>query len=980
MSEEKDLTAENKDKESGGLQSSKSLKGLYQDWFLDYASYVILERAVPSVVDGLKPVHRRIMHSMKELDDGRFHKVANIIGNTMKYHPHGDTSIGNALVQLGQKDLLVETQGNWGNTLTGDSAAAPRYIEARLSKFALDVAYSPKITKYQKSYDGRNDEPIDLPVKFPLLLAQGVDGIAVGLASKIMPHNFNELIDASINYLNNKDFTLYPDFQTGGLMEVDKYNDGLRGGRIRVRGKIEKRDKKILAITEIPATTNTNTLIESIVSATDKGKIKVKKIEDNTSDKVEILLYLHNNVSPDQTIDALYAFTNCEISISPNSCVIDDDKPIFIGVKELLKRSTDLTRDFLKQELEIKKGELQELWHYASLEKIFIKERIYRKIEEAESWEQSLEIIDTELKPFKKLFHREIIQDDIIRLTEIKIKRISKYNEFKADEKLKQLEEEIKEVEYHLANLTTFAINYFKEIKKKYGKGRERKTEIRNFENIDRAEVAAANVRLYVNREEGFIGTALRKDEFVTECSDIDDIIVFKEDGKFMVTRADDKIFVGKNIIHVDVWKKGDERTVYNMIYKDGKNGKNYVKRFPVNSITRDKDYDLTQGKEGSKVLYFTANPNGEAEVIKVKLRKTRKLRKTQFEFDFSDLGIKSRNAKGNILTKHIISTISLKEDGISTLGAINIWFDESVRRLNTDERGVFIGSYKSDDMILSIHDDGNFKTIGYDLNTHFDDNMMKLNKFNEETVFTAIYFEGESEYYYVKRFQFEEANNAKSFITEHKNSKLIHITDNQLPKAEIIFSNDNKPRNKDSELIDINEFIDVKSFKAKGKRLTTYGVKKIKLIEPEEGELKIENHENNDNDNNKPKSDSDENQQQENQSDENTLKAENKKETSEEKPKEENLEEGKSKKEEKAEESKKAEKVEDSKPEKKAVSKPKEDEKDSKPKEEKEKSKSKESNEKDSKEKDKDSKDKDKDTYRTSMKGDDQLQIELDF
>lgn len=825
----------NTDNQSNSSESTKgSLSGLYQDWFLDYASYVILERAVPDIRDGLKPVHRRIMHSMKEMDDGRYNKVANIIGNTMKYHPHGDASIGDALVQLGQKELLVDTQGNWGNVLTGDSSAAPRYIEARLSKFANDVVFNPKTTQWTPSYDGRNNEPIALPVKFPLLLTQGVEGIAVGLASKILPHNFVELIDASIRHLEGKDFDLVPDFQTGGMMDASRYNEGVRGGKIRLRARIEKLDKKQLVITELPATTTTSSLIESIVSANDKGKIKIRKIEDNTADKVEIVIQLATGVSPDQTIDALYAFSNCEVSISPNTCVIDNNKPEFISVKKILRRSTDQTKELLKKELEIRLRELMEQWHFSSLEKIFIQNRLYRAIEEAESWEMAISNIAEALVPFHSIFKREITQDDILRLMEIKIKRISKYNEFKADEHLKNIEDEIKEVENNLSTINDFTIAYFKEIKRKYGKGRERKTEIRDFENIDAAVVAASNVKLYVNYEEGFIGTSIKKEEFVTECSDIDDIIVFRENGTFQITKVDDKTFVGKNIIYLDVWKKGDDRTIYNLVYRDGKMGSAHIKRFAVKSITRDKVYNLTKGTEDSKILYFTCNPNGEAEIIKVKLKPRKSIRKLQFDFDFSELAIKSRQAQGNILSKYPVSKITLKEDGISTLGAIDVYYDESVKRLNTEGRGEYLGAFASDDKILCILNSGQYYISGYDLSTHFDSDMQRLCKFDAETVFTAIHYEGDSSTYYIKRFNFETISKRASFITEHPKSRLVHLSKNPEVKFKVVYNAKNKPKTKDFELVEASEFIDIKSFKAKGKKLSAYSVKKVLMQEPE--------------------------------------------------------------------------------------------------------------------------------------------------
>lgn len=811
------------------------LRGMYESWFLDYASYVILERAVPELNDGLKPVQRRILHSMNRLDDGRFNKVANIIGHTMQFHPHGDASIGDALVQLGQKELVIDMQGNWGNTLTGDSAAAPRYIEARLSKFAREVVFNPKTTEWKASYDGRNKEPITLPVKFPLLLAQGVEGIAVGLASKIMPHNFNELIDASIKILQEKDFEIFPDFQTGGMVDVSRYNDGLRGGRIRVRAKITQQDKKTLVITEIPFSTTTISLIESIISANDKGKIKIRKIDDNTAENVEIVIHLAPGVSPDQTIDALYAFTNCEVSISPNSCVIYEERPQFLGVKEILKNNTAHTQQLLKRELEIRLDELEDQWHNSSLEKIFIENRIYLAIEECETWECVLETILKGLMPFQKSLRREITEDDLVRLTEIKIKRISKFNAFKADELIKSVESEMDEVKNHLQHLVEYAINYFRQIKKKYGEGRERKTEIRNFDNIEAAEVAVANQKLYVNKEEGFAGTSLKKDEYVTDCSDIDDIIVFRENGTLLVTKVASKVFVGEKILHIDVFKKNDDRTIYNMIYRDGKKGNYFVKRFAVKGVTRDKEYDLTQGKEDSKVVYLTANPNGEAEVIKVYLRPKPKMKKTNFDFDFGSLAIKGRSVKGNTLTKHIIKNIVQSEEGVSTLSAIDIYYDDTVRRLNTDERGEYLGAFSSDDKILILLKSGDFKLTGYDLQTHFDDDMIHISKFDADKVITAVYWDAEQEKHYVKRFQVEESssiNKKYNFISEAKGSELTLFSLDFLPRLEMEIKT--KSGNEvEYEVVPMADFIGVKSYKAKGKRLSTKELKNIRLLDP---------------------------------------------------------------------------------------------------------------------------------------------------
>lgn len=811
------------------------LRGMYQNWFLDYASYVILERAVPEVDDGLKPVQRRILHAMNRLDDGRFNKVANIIGHTMQFHPHGDASIGDALVQLGQKELLIDMQGNWGNTLTGDRAAAPRYIEARLSKFAKEVVFNPKTTVWKGSYDGRNKEPITLPVKFPLLLVQGVEGIAVGLASKILPHNFVELIDASISYLQNKSFNILPDFLTGGMADFSKYNGGIRGGKVRIRARISQPDKKTLLITEIPFSTTTSSLIDSIVSASEKGKIKIKKIDDNTAENVEIAIHLAANVSPDQTIDALYAFTNCEMSISPNSCIIIDQKPHFIPVNEILKQNTDHTVHLLKRELEIRLHELEDQWHNSSLEKIFIENRIYLKIEDCETWECVIETINKGLEPFKKSLKREVTEDDITRLTEIKIKRISKFNAFKADDQIKAIEDEMSEVKNHLNNLIDYSINYFRQIKKKFSKGKERRTEIRNFDTINASHVAVANSKLYIDRDEGFVGTSLKRNEYITECSDIDDIIVFKNDGSMVVNKVASKVFVGKGAIHVDVFKRNDDRTIYNMIYQNGKKGNYYVKRFAVVGVTRDKEYDLSIGTEGTKVIYFTANPNGEAEVIKVNLRAKPKLKKLSFDFDFSSLAIKGRNSRGNILSKNTIKNIVQREEGVSTLGARSIWYDDTVRRLNTDERGEFVGAFKGDEKILSILSSGEIKLSGYDLSTHFDDNMIKVTKFDHNKIITAVYYETDQKKYYVKRFKLSEntpINKTVNFIGDEKRSKLITWSDDYLPMLQFEIK---KKGNSDTELevIPISDFIGIKSHKAKGKRLSNFNLKKITFIDP---------------------------------------------------------------------------------------------------------------------------------------------------
>ena len=833
--EEEQKTEDKTGEQSGEEHRQLHLRGMYENWFLDYASYVILERAVPEALDGLKPVQRRILHAMSRLDDGRFNKVANIIGHTMQFHPHGDASIGDALVQLGQKELLIETQGNWGNTLTGDSAAAPRYIEARLSAFAKEVVFNPKTTQWKTSYDGRNKEPVTLPVKFPLLLVQGVEGIAVGLASKILPHNFNELIDASIRHLQGKDFDLFPDFLTGGLADFSKYNEGLRGGKVRVRAKISQRDKKTLVITEIPFTTTTSSLIDSIVSANDKGKIRIKKIDDNTAEHVEIVIYLANNVSPDQTIDALYAFTNCEVSVSPNACVILNDRPQFISVKEILRANTDQTLGLLKKELEIRLDELNDLWHNSSLEKIFIENRIYLLIEKCETWKCVLSTIDEGLGPFKKLLRREVTKDDLIRLTEIKIKRISKYNAFKAEDQIRKVEEEMEEVKNHLAHLTDYAINYFRHIKKKYGKGRERRTEIRNFDTIQAAAVAVANQKLYVNREEGFAGTSLKKDEYVTECSDIDDMIIFRNDGTFIVTKVVPKVFVGKDVIHIDVFTKNDERTIYNMIYRDGRLGKYYVKRFPVKGVTRDKEYVLTKGTPDSKVVYFTANPNGEAEVVHVSLRPRPKMKKTAFDFDFSSLAIKGRASKGNIISKTAIKSISKREDGVSTLGALDIWYDDTIRRLNTEERGLYLGAFKGNDKIFTLLSSGEIKLTTFDLSTHFDDEMIHISKFNPDQIVSAVYFDGQQEKFYAKRFQLDKdsaVNKKYAFIPDTKGSKLILFSFDHLPRIELEIKG--KANNEVIfEVVPLADFIGIKGYLAKGKRLSNKEVKKIKLIDP---------------------------------------------------------------------------------------------------------------------------------------------------
>jgi topoisomerase-4 subunit A len=813
------------------LQSVTALSGMYKDWFLDYASYVILERAVPHLDDGLKPVQRRILHSMRRMDDGRYNKVANIIGHTMQFHPHGDASIGDALVQLGQKDLLVDTQGNWGNLLTGDDAAAPRYIEARLSRFALEVVFNPKTTEWKLSYDGRNKEPVTLPVKFPLLLAMGVEGIAVGLASKILPHNFNEIIDASIDYLQGREFVLYPDFPTGGYIDVSKYNDGQRGGVVKVRAKIEKVDKKELIITEIPFGKTTSTLIESVIKANEKGKIKIRKIDDNTSANVEIVVSLLPGVSPDKTLDALYAFTDCEYSISPNTCVITGDKPSFMGVSDILRHSTDNTVRLLKTELEIQLNELQEEWHLSSLERIFIEERIYRDIEECETWESVIKAIDDGLKPFKNRLLREVAREDIIQLTEIKIKRISKYDSKKADEHIKGIESTIEEVKNHLGNIVAFAINYFRQIKKKYGKGRERKTEIRNFDTILATKVVANNAKLYINYKEGFIGTGLKKDEFICDCSDIDDIIVIRKDGGYLITKVADKVFVGNDIIYAQVFLKNDERTIYNVVYQDGRDGPLYVKRCAITGLARGKEYNLTKGTAGSKIVYFSANPNGEAEVIKVHHKPKARLKKLVFEFDFGQLTIKGKSSLGNILTRNPIHKITLKEKGLSTLGGRKIWFDDAVFRLNVDGRGLFLGEFSGDDKILVMTKNGYYRITGFDLSGHFEDNILIIEKYHPGKVYSVVYWDNEQKYYYVKRFTLEESEKPQCFINEDQESKLVSITEVEYPRFEIHFGGKHKTR--DNEIIEVAEFIGVKSFKAKGKRLTSFVVENIQEIEP---------------------------------------------------------------------------------------------------------------------------------------------------
>lgn len=813
-------------------ETIKKVTGMYEDWFLEYASYVILERAVPAIEDGFKPVQRRIMHSMKELDDGRYNKVANIVGHTMQYHPHGDASIGDAMVQIGQKDLLIDTQGNWGNILTGDEAAASRYIEARLSKFALDVLYSPKITPWQLSYDGRRNEPINLPAKFPILLAQGGEGIAVGLSTKILPHNFLELIDASIKILKGKSFVLYPDFATAGIADVSNYNDGARGGRVRVRARISQLDKNTLVVKEIPFSTTTTNLIDSILKANEKGKIKIKKVEDNTSSDVEILIHLPPGVSPDKTIDALYAFTNCEVSIAPLGCVIQNNKPLFTGVSDMLKQSTDRTVDLLKQELIIELGELEEQWHFSSLERIFIENRIYHDIEQEETWEGVIEAIDKGLKPHTKHLKRAVTTDDIVRLTEIRIKRISRFDLDKAQEKLDALEGDIEKVKYNIEHIIDFTISFFSTLKEKYGKGRERKTELRNFDNIEATKVVLRNQKLYVNKEEGFIGTGLKKDEYIGDCSDIDDVIVFLRDGNMIVSKIEDKKFVGKDIIHAAVFNKNDKRTIYNMIYRDGKAGSSYVKRFNVSGVTRDKAYDLTQGKPGSQILYFSCNPNGEAEVVTILLRQLSNIKKLKFDLDFADLMIKGRVSKGNTVTKYPIKKIELKEKGISTLRPRKIWFDDTVHRLNVDGRGELLGEFKPEDRLLIITQSGKLKTIIPDLSTHFEDDIIVLEKWIPIKPISAIYFDPEKDKYFVKRFLVESVNKEEIFISEHPYARLEIVSTDYRPMAEVLFAKV-KDVEKEPLIVNFEEFIAVKGIKAQGNQLTSDKIKMINLLEP---------------------------------------------------------------------------------------------------------------------------------------------------
>jgi len=823
-------------------ESLRKVSGLYKDWFLDYASYVILDRAIPSVYDGFKPVQRRIMHSMRELEDGRYNKVANIVGNTMKYHPHGDASITDAMVGIGQKELLIDTQGNWGNIYTGDSAAAARYIEARLTPFALEVVFNPKTTEWAKSYDGRNNEPIDLPVKFPLLLAQGVEGIGVGLSTKILPHNFNELISASVAYLKGKRFELFPDFMTAGYLDVSEYNDGQRGGKVRARAKISPLDKHTLIITELPYSKTTSDLIDSILKANEKGKIKIKKIEDNTSDKVEILIHLHNDVSPDKTIDALYAFTDCQVTISPNACVIVGDKPMFMNVSDILKMNTDHTVSLLKKELEIELHELQESWHFSSLERIFIENRIYHDIEEVKTWEDVLKTIDAGLKPHTGHLLRAVTEEDILRLTEIRIKRISRFDLDKFKENIAALEGKIEMVKHHLDNLVQYAIDYYLNIQKKYGKDRQRKTELRIFDTIDATKVAVANEKFYANFEEGFIGTSLKKDQYLFDCSDIDDIITFRKDGSMKVVKVEAKTFIGKDILHVAIWKKNDKRTVYNMIYREGREGPYYMKRFSVTGVTRNTDYPLASDKKGSEVLYFSANPNGEAETVSVLLKPNPRIRKNKMDVDFSELAIKGRDSKGNLVTKYSVKKVDLKEEGVSTLAPRKIWFDDTVRRLNADGRGTLLGSFKGDNKILTINTNGEAKLVSFDLGNRFDDQYLVLEKWRPNQPVTCIYFDGEKDIYFIKRFLFENTPNVQTFMpSEHPKSFIENVIVANGATAEIIFAKD-KGREREPETVNIDEFIAVKGIKAIGNQFTKFKVKTINITipEPEEEEPEV--------------------------------------------------------------------------------------------------------------------------------------------
>ncbi len=842
-SDDNDVAEENSHSSYKVPENDKSdfkyqLTGMYQSWFLDYASYVILERAVPHLEDGLKPVQRRILHSMKRLDDGRYNKVANIVGHTMQFHPHGDASIGDALVQLGQKDLLIDCQGNWGNILTGDSAAAPRYIEARLSKFALDVVFNPKTTQWKPSYDGRNKEPITLPVKFPLLLAQGVEGIAVGLSSKILPHNFNEILDAAIAYLRGEPFELFPDFQTGGFIDVTRYNDGERGGSVKVRAKVEKRDNRTLAITEIPYGKTTTTLIESILKALEKGKIKIRKVDDNTAQQAEILVHLIPGTSSDKAIDALYAFTDCEVSISPNCCVICDSKPHFLTVSDVLKRSVDNTVRLLGEELNIQKNELEETLHFASLEKIFIEERIYKDkgFEESASMDIAVAHIDKRIEPFKSSFIREVTREDIVKLMEIKMGRILKFNSEKADEQIAAIRTDIEEIENHLSHIVDYTIRWYEALKRKYGKNYPRRTVIRSFDTIEAAKVVEANEKLYINREEGFIGTGLKKDEFICNCSDIDDIIIFYKDGKYKVVRVSEKMFVGKNILYINVFKKNDNRTIYNVIYRDGKDGLHYIKRFAVTGVTRDKEYDLTQGKPGSRVVWFTANPNGEAEILKITFKPKPRLKCLYIDKDFSEIAIKGRQSMGNIVTKNEIHKISLKEKGGSTLGGRQVWFDRDILRLNYDGRGEFLGEFHGTDQILVIMKNGDFCTTSFDATNHYDADILIIEKYDSGKTWTAALHDADQGYPYLKRFKLNPTQKKQNFLGENPNSSLILLTDEPYPRLEVVFGGNDAFR--EPLVIDADEFIGIKSFKAKGKRISTYAIEKINELEPLKKEL----------------------------------------------------------------------------------------------------------------------------------------------
>ena len=824
--------------ELDNLHSDDNLKdiihvsGMYENWFLDYASYVILERAVPHIYDGFKPVQRRILHALKELDDGRYHKVANVIGHTMKYHPHGDASIGDAMVQIGQKDLLLDMQGNWGNTATGDRAAAARYIEVRLTPFALEIAFNKKITKWNSSYDGRGKEPDTLPVKFPLLLAHGVEGIAVGLSTKILPHNFNELIDASIKVLKGVKPKIFPDFSSGGMADFTNYNDGKRGGKVRVRAKIKAIDKTTLHITELPFSTNTSSLINSIIKANDKGKIKIKKIEDNTAEKVEISIIIPTGISPDKTIDALYRFTDCELSISPLSCVINNNTPIFNGVSDLLQESTEHTLSLLSSELEVNLKEFQDKWHFSSLERIFIENRIYYSIEDLDSWEIIISTIFDELKPFCKHLLRAVIREDVERLTEIKIKRITKFDLNRAINEINNLELKIKEIKYNISNLTEYAINYFKNLKKKYGSDKQRKTEIKTFESIDATKVVVANKKLYINRDEGFIGTNLKKDEFISDCSDIDDIIVIKDNGLMQVVKVDSKVFVGKGIIHAAVFKKKDSRTIYNMIYFDGKTSYSMIKRFNVVSVTRNKDYILTKSKEGSKVLYLTSNPNGEAEMITAYLRKSQRLKVLKIDFNFAELSIKGKGSVGNILTKNKIKKIELKSEGVSTLSARKIWFDTNVKRLNVESRGELLGNFGPNDKILSINQSGSLELKSYDISTHFDDEMILIEKHNPLKPISVIYFDGQKQNFYVKRFLIDKSFNKISFISDHKDSYLEFVSTDWRPQIEIVYKKE-KGKDRKTEIVSLEDFISIKGLKSFGNKLSSNKINNLNPLKP---------------------------------------------------------------------------------------------------------------------------------------------------